>query len=267
LKQLLKIDVDDWFGNRRIRLCSPAARGFLIDLRCLCADTGYLHLDGKPLDDTQVARLVGESLDDVQGWMTELGEAGAYSVNDEGLCFEDLVKNAEFVNQARESGARGGRARANGKADAQDDNEHGRAAQPKTGSSGARNRSRIDPAPSAPTKRAKSAKKKAAPPLMDTALSAAPSGDGDSRARGAAPKAHAREWYETPAGWIRKAQEQAIPWGGNFTGSNFDDLQVALCIKLPSGPWCEEPFLTKRLRKQVNARLPQAGGNFNKEVR
>jgi hypothetical protein len=251
-------------------MCSPAARGFLVDIKTLCVETGYLHVNGRPLSDAQIGRLIGETEANVTEWMAELGEAGAYSVDDEGLFFEDLVANAQFIEQARASGVQGGKARAKRQtggrvsatslADEEDSSPH-------------------RPVPPVSRTR-KPAKKKAADRSRSPVLSAAESSDVEPKTRAAAPnkapikplkpqhRVHEREWYETPAGWIRKAQGQAINWSGDGSDYQaFDELQIALCIKLPAGPHLDEPYLQKRLRKIVNARLPQAGGNFNKEVR
>lgn len=274
MKNVLKLDVDSWFGDKRIRMCSPAARGFLVDIRCLCIETGYLHVDGRPLSDEQIARLIGEQLKDVRKWLGELGEAGAYSVSDDGLYFEDLVANASFIEQARASGAKGGKARANGKAGGQDSSATESAATVGPNSQSARTAT-----PPASKKRGKPAKKKAAARPHAPALSAASSDDVEIPAAAAAParkgvikpflrKPQAsppRDWWETPAGWVRKAQEQSIGW--NPDTDDLADLQVALCVKLPPGPWLEEPYISKRQRKLVNSKLPQIGGNYPKEVR
>lgn len=109
-RRILKLDVDRWFADRALRLCSPGARGFLVDLRALCCPSGVLAVDGRPLDDKQLAALTGLTVAAVRGFMRELGPAGAYDVTDDQfLCFPDMVADAAFVAQARNHGAKGGR--------------------------------------------------------------------------------------------------------------------------------------------------------------
>ena len=108
-RRILKIDVDRWFADRALRLCSPGARGFLVDLQALCYPSGVLAVEGKPLTDGHLASLTGLTVAQVRGFMKELGPAGAYDVaDDQFLCFPAMVSEAAFVEQARSHGSRGG---------------------------------------------------------------------------------------------------------------------------------------------------------------
>lgn len=86
MSKTFKFEPASWSGNRDLRACSAAARGFWVDLLIIChANSGYLHLNGKPIDDNQLARMVGEPVKSVRIWLAELGEAGIFSVDDRGL--------------------------------------------------------------------------------------------------------------------------------------------------------------------------------------
>lgn len=86
MSKTFKFDPDKWMGNRALRACSAGARGFWVDLLTICfANGGYLHINGQPIDDNQLSRMVGESIKSIRGWLKELGEAGIFSVDDRGL--------------------------------------------------------------------------------------------------------------------------------------------------------------------------------------
>lgn len=92
-----KFDPGAWLNNRALRLCSPAARGFWVDVMCLCHPSGYLVAAGKPMSDKQVAALVGESPARVRGWFAELGAAGVFSVEVDRLVVPGMVRKAVKV--------------------------------------------------------------------------------------------------------------------------------------------------------------------------
>jgi len=67
-------------------------------------------VEGKPLDDRQLASLTGCAGATVRSFLRELAGANAYEVKDgEFLYFPDMVAEAEFVAAARTHGARGGK--------------------------------------------------------------------------------------------------------------------------------------------------------------
>lgn len=86
MSKTFKFDPKLWRGNSDLRACSPAARGLWLDILCIChGSAGYLHVHGQPVDDNQLARMIGEPVKSVRGWLKELGEAGIFSVDDRGL--------------------------------------------------------------------------------------------------------------------------------------------------------------------------------------
>lgn len=171
MKKHFRFVPDLWMGNRALRACSPAARGFWIDLLCLCYPSGYLTLPtGAPVSDDQISRMVGEPVKLVRAWIKELGDAGIFDISQDGkLCSSRMVKEAGFSAQAKAAGARGQQVK---KAKAR------------------------DPAPPAP-------------PAADPA-SAAPLETPAPAATAAPPKKAALSWWLTPAGWVRMGNQQAL---------------------------------------------------------
>ena len=88
MKYKFSLVAADWLKDIKIRACSPASRGILVDLMAICSQSGgRLMINGQPIDDAQLARMLGETLADIQTWLAELGAAGAYQVDDDGLYF------------------------------------------------------------------------------------------------------------------------------------------------------------------------------------
>lgn len=100
--QTFALNHRDWLADLSLRTCSMAARGFWIDLLCLMRkNAGQLLVHGKPPSDAQLARLFGQPLEHVQGWLAELGDAGAYSVSDDDvMCYAPFLEDANPVKRA-----------------------------------------------------------------------------------------------------------------------------------------------------------------------
>jgi hypothetical protein len=171
-KKILKLDVDNWLTDRRLRLCSPVARAFLIDIKCLCVPSGKLVMDGQPLSDAEIALLCGYSVEQVMELFKELAAAKMFAVDDDGLFFPDMVKDYAFKAQAKDAGARGA-AQKKAKPASTPVEKQEVAATP----------ANTKPAPKIPP-----------PPLAKSVI---------------APKKPAA-WWLTPSGWGRKGLEQAI---------------------------------------------------------
>lgn len=64
-----------WLGDSLLRLCSPAARGTLIDLMCLAQDgkpVGYVNASGIPLSDPEIAQILNIPYDEFRVHIREL---------------------------------------------------------------------------------------------------------------------------------------------------------------------------------------------------
>jgi len=228
--ETFKFSPDLWFANKSLRACSPAARGFWVDLMCLCLDSGgYLHINGQPVDDTALARITGEPIGTVRKLLKELGDAGVYSVDDRGLYSSRMRREAGFVEQAKVSGARG---------------QVNKKAKSKTV------RQIADEMPEThPNKEIveKLAAVKVAPKIkFRKELEVKPE---KSPIIPAQPKKRPLDWWKTDAGWMRKGNEQAI---SKRPDEHMDDFKGRVAAKFPPGPhldvlpiWMKDQIISK----------------------
>src|SRR6266404_538897 len=211
IKKTFKLSPSLWLGNRSLRTCSAAARGFWVDLLCLVHPEGRLLLNGHPMSDTDISRLTGEPVKSVRAWLKELGDANIYSVDDKGLYSSKMVKEANFYDQAKVSGSRGQK-RKKEKAE-------------KITVSGAPivDLSNIEPIGYV----VKSVEIR--PPVIPPTIVSTTN-----------PKKTASKslpWYKSPAGWVRHGQSQATSMND---GESLDDFKFRLSCKIPPGPHIEE---------------------------
>ncbi len=215
-KKLLRLDVDHWLSDRRLRLCTPTARAFLIDIKALSVPSGKLMMDGQPLSDAEIALLCGYSVEQVIELFKELAAAKMFAVDDDGLFFQDMVKDADFKAQAKDAGARGAAKKKAKPASTPVEKQEVAAAVAK-GLVVLNNkvRKQDEPQPLA----------KAAIPLKKPAA-----------------------WWRTPNGWGRKGLEQAISMSPDEA---FLDFQIRIAKRLPDGPHLDE--LPKHVAKMIRA--------------
>ena len=99
----------DWLRDTGLRLCSTGARGLWIDMICYMHEGnpyGYLKVANKVILPENLARMVGETLDVVEGWLAELREAGVYDIDEDGsICSRRMIRDEE-VRQARAAGGK-----------------------------------------------------------------------------------------------------------------------------------------------------------------
>eukprot|EP01037_Dinobryon_pediforme_P020154 gene20154-20704_t len=80
----------DWRGDQALRVVSLAARGVWMECLCIMHEAkpyGHLLINGKPIGDDALARMVGAPADQVSAYMAELREAGVLSVTRNGVVF------------------------------------------------------------------------------------------------------------------------------------------------------------------------------------
>lgn len=223
MSSTFKFSPELWFKNKDLRACSPAARGFWVDMLCLCHPAGYLHVNGKPVDDTQLARMVGEPVKSVRAWLVELGEAGIFSVDNHGLHSSKMVKEAAFVVKAKVSGARGAAIKK---------------AKPNT-----------------PRRRAgKSAEpvQQATAPAVEESATVWVSGQPPPASVPLVKKPKTLPWFKSPAGWARKGAEQGISL---IPDEDIEDFKARVAARIPDGPHMEA--LTPHHRKAIQAKFEQ----------
>jgi len=214
-KKILKLDVDQHFGNRLVRLCSPAARGFLIDLRALCVPSGELVANGVPLTVKQIASLTGSTVAEVNSWFKELAAADAYETGEDRLFFADMVKDAKFKSGAKEAGARGAAAK--------------------------KAKPAVEMIPVVKVGHGKPAE------VIGHVE------QGFFPERPSTPKAPAKKpalWYKSDAGWWRAGQAQGISKGQNET---MDDFKLRVSMRLSEGPHLD--YVPTHVAKKVRAEI------------
>lgn len=102
----LKFYPSDWHSDRRLRMCSMAARGLWIDL------IGYLHegepyghlsIDGASPNVEEIAALCGRPLLEIQTALTELETRKVFSRSADGTIFSRrMVRDNEKSEEGRE---------------------------------------------------------------------------------------------------------------------------------------------------------------------
>ena len=80
----------DWRGDQALRAVSIAARGLWMECLCIMHEAkpyGHLLLNGQKVEDGALARMAGISVDEVSALMTELRQAGVFSLTSKGVVF------------------------------------------------------------------------------------------------------------------------------------------------------------------------------------
>lgn len=80
----------DWRGDQALRAVSMAARGLWMECLCIMHEAkpyGHLLINGEPVEDDVLARMVGASVDEVRTLMSELRKAGVLSMTRAGVAF------------------------------------------------------------------------------------------------------------------------------------------------------------------------------------
>lgn len=97
----------DWLRATKLRSCSVGARGLWIDMICLMHEGspyGYLKVGSKVILPPNLARMVGASLAETEGWLAELEHAEVFSRDEAGCTFSRRMVRDEEVRAARASG-------------------------------------------------------------------------------------------------------------------------------------------------------------------
>lgn len=108
----MKFYPSDWKGDTKLKLVSMAARGLWMEMICIMHEAeryGELTVAGVAIDAEKLARIVGEHVSNVDGWLDELKSAGVYSVKKNGVIYSRRMERDE--NKRRklvENGKKGG---------------------------------------------------------------------------------------------------------------------------------------------------------------
>lgn len=101
----------DWLRSADLRSCSVGARGLWIEMICLMHDGspyGYLKVNNKVILPANLARMVGATTQEIEGWLAELSDAGVYSLDGDCIYSRRMVKDEEIRLKRAAGGHLGG---------------------------------------------------------------------------------------------------------------------------------------------------------------
>lgn len=99
----------DWLMDSSLRVVSVAARGAWIDMLCIMhqADPyGHLKVNGKVILPANLARMIGATLPETEGYLHELSDAGVYAIDADGCIYSRRMIRDEELRQVRAAGGK-----------------------------------------------------------------------------------------------------------------------------------------------------------------
>jgi hypothetical protein len=97
----------DWINDAALRSVSVSARGLWIDMICFMhqgSDYGHLKVNHKVILPPNLARMVGATLPEVEGWLAELESAGVFSKDESGCIYSRRMIKDEKLREIRANG-------------------------------------------------------------------------------------------------------------------------------------------------------------------
>ena len=102
----------DWLRDTGLRSCSAAARGLWMDILCFMHEGspyGYLKVNHKVILPPNLARMCGLTLEETEGCLAELAEAGVFEIDADGVIFSRrMIRDEELRNKRAACGHLGG---------------------------------------------------------------------------------------------------------------------------------------------------------------
>jgi hypothetical protein len=102
----------DWLADPCLRLCSLAAKGLWIDMLALMHQSGkagYLVVSGQPVTRGQLAKILGQSIEEIEALLAELEANKVFSRDGAGTIYSRrVVRDEQKAALARKNGQRGG---------------------------------------------------------------------------------------------------------------------------------------------------------------
>ena len=98
----------DWQHDNALRICSVGARGLWIEMICIMHQGepyGYLKVNQAPILPASLARMVGASPKEVEGWLNELESSGVLD-RDNGVIFSRRMVKDEKTRKVRAEGGK-----------------------------------------------------------------------------------------------------------------------------------------------------------------
>lgn len=99
----------DWLRDTALRSCSTGARGLWIDMICWMHEGspyGHLKVGNKVILPPNLARMVGETLDVVEGWLQELRSANVFEQHEDGTIVSRRMIRDEYLRNTRAAGGK-----------------------------------------------------------------------------------------------------------------------------------------------------------------
>jgi len=99
----------DWLRDTALRTCSVGARGLWIDMLCFMHEGnpyGTLKVGNKVILPVNLASMIGATLEETQGWLDELENAGVFDRGDEGEIMSRRMIRDESLRNIRAAGGK-----------------------------------------------------------------------------------------------------------------------------------------------------------------
>ena len=99
----------DWLRDTALRTCSISARGLWMDMICYMHEGnpyGYLKVKDKVILPANLGAMVGLTLQETEGYLKELFDAGVYEIDENGAIFSKRMVKDEKTRQARANGGK-----------------------------------------------------------------------------------------------------------------------------------------------------------------
>ena len=111
----MKFYPSDWRADPALRVCSLAARGLWAEMMCIMHEAepyGHLLVNGKPLNEKQLASLSGGDLRETVNALVELESCGVFSKTEGGVIYSRRMKrDREKAERDKANGKGGGNPR------------------------------------------------------------------------------------------------------------------------------------------------------------
>lgn len=100
----------DWESDPSLRMCSLAAQGLWMRMLCVASSNdGYVRVNGRGLEVSDIARLAGETPDATLDLLEELDRNGVYSKNRKGVIFSRrMIRDIKTAKKNSKNGSKGG---------------------------------------------------------------------------------------------------------------------------------------------------------------
>jgi hypothetical protein len=99
----------DWQRDAALQSCSISARGLWIEMICIMHQGepyGNLSINGNPVAEPALARLVGSNSKEIKPLLAELEHAGVFQRDDNGTIISRRMVKDEAIRRARASGGK-----------------------------------------------------------------------------------------------------------------------------------------------------------------